>query len=191
MTLSLTTRPAGRWPFARTAAVALAAGLGLAATAQAQVAGSGLYLGGSAGGSHWKGNEVGGQPTDRSRTGAKLFGGYQFTPNVAIEAGYADLGKFTSSAGNLRANGYFVDAVGTVPISGPWSAIGRVGVFNGKLDRSGVGSDRGTSAKVGAGIEYAIDTNLAVRGEWERYRFDALNRKGNTDLYSIGVKYSF
>lgn len=169
------------------ASAALCGALGTAASAHAE----GLYIGASAGGSHFKGDNVGGVETDRSATGTKLFGGYQFTPNFSLEGGYVDLGKFSSSAGQLKANGLYLDAVGKVPISGPWSAIGRVGVLSGKLDNSLVGSDRGNSAKVGAGLEYAIDKNLALRGEWERYHFDALNTKPDTDLYSIGVKYSF
>lgn len=169
------------------AGAALASTFALAPVAHAE----GLYIGGSAGGSHFKGNNVGGVQTDRSSTGTKLFGGYQLTPNIALEAGYADLGKFKSSAGQLKSNGVYLDAVGTVPIAGPWSAIGRVGVYNGKVENSLIGSDRGTNAKVGAGVQYAIDRNLSVQGEWERYRLDALGTKANTDLYSIGVKYSF
>lgn len=168
------------------ASAALVAALGAVGTAHAQ----GLYIGGSAGGSHYKGNSVGNAETDRSSTGAKIFGGYQLTPNVGIEAGYTDLGKFNSSAGQLKADGAYLDAVGKLPVAGPWSAIGRVGVFNGKTDGLG-GGGRDTNVKVGAGVEYAIDTNLAVRGEWERYRLDTGRGKANTDLYTVGVKYAF
>lgn len=177
-----------RWlPLLAISSASLLGSLGLAGTAQAE----GLYIGGSAGGSHFKGGSVGGVATDRSDTGLKLFGGYQLTPNFALEGGYVDLGKFKSSAGQLKAQGVYLDAVGTVPISGPWAAIGRVGVLNAKVDNSLVGSDRGTNAKVGAGIQYTIDRNLSVQGEWERYRLDGGGTRANTDLYSIGVKYTF
>ena len=177
-----------RWlPLFALTGAGLLGSLALAGQAQAE----GLYIGGSAGGSHFKGNSVGGVQTDRSSTGTKLFGGYQLTPNLALEGGYVDLGKFRNSAGQLEAQGVYLDAVGTVPISGPWSAIGRVGVYNGKVDNSLVGSDRGTSGKVGAGIQYTIDRNLSVQGEWERYRLDGGGTRANTDLYSVGVKYSF
>jgi len=110
---------------------------------------------------------------------------------MSIEAGYADLGKFKSSAGELRANGFFLDAVGTVPLANNFSALGRVGVFNGKLDSSLAGNDRGTNMKVGAGIQYDFSKSTSVRGEWERYRFDALGVKANTDMYSVGLNYRF
>ena len=170
-----------------TAAAALLSLGALSTTAHAE----GLYIGGSAGGSHFKGDNVGGAQTDRSSTGTKLFGGYQLTPNFAVEGGYTDLGKFNSSAGQLKGSGVYLDAVGTLPLSGPWSATGRVGVFNGKATSSLTGSDRGTTAKVGAGLQYAIDKNLSLQGDWERYRLDAGATKANTDLYSVGVKYSF
>ena len=32
---------------------------------------------------------------------------------------------------------------------------------------------------------------LGVRGEWERYRFDALGSKSNADMYSVGLNYKF
>ena len=56
---------------------------------------------------------------------------------------------------------------------------------------SDIGSDRGTSLKVGAGVQYDIDQNFAIRGEAEHYRFDALGSKPSTNLYSIGVNYRF
>lgn len=151
----------------------------------------GLSVGGSVGSTRFKGDDIGGLSTDRSNTGGKLYGGYGITPNVGIEAGYANLGKFSSGAGNVKGDGFFVDGVGTLPLGNNFSALGRVGVFNGKLDSSLAGNDRGTSYKFGAGVQYDIDKNLGVRGEWERYRFDALGTKANTDLYSVGVNYRF
>ncbi len=151
----------------------------------------GLSIGGSIGESRWKGDDIGAVPTDKSDSAGKLYGGWGFTPNLGVELGYANLGKFSSSAGNVKGDGVFVDGVGTLPLGNNFSALGRVGVFNGKLDSSLAGNDRGTSYKFGAGVQYDIDKNLGVRGEWERYRFDALGTKANTDLYSVGVNYRF
>ena len=81
--------------------------------------------------------------------------------------------------------------LGTLPLGNGFSALGRVGLFNGKLDSSTAGSDRGTSYKVGAGVQYDFDKQIGVRGEWERYRFDALGSKSNADMYSVGLNYKF
>ena len=153
----------------------------------------GLVVGGSLGSSRYKGDDVGGLSTDRSSTGGKLYGGYEFTPNFSLEAGYADLGKFQSAAGEAKGTGVFVDVVGTVPLANNFSLLGRVGAFNGKLENTFAGStDKGTNLKVGAGVQYDFSKNLGLRGEWERYRFDATGGgKANADLYSVGLNYRF
>ncbi len=151
----------------------------------------GLSIGGSLASTKWKGDDIGGLSTDKSATGGKIYGGYSFTPNFGLEAGYATFGKFKSAAGSLKADGFYADAVGTLPLGNGFSALGRVGVFNGKLDSSLAGDDRGTSYKVGAGVQYDFDPKLGIRGEWERYRFDALGTKSNADMYSVGLNYKF
>ena len=52
-------------------------------------------------------------------------------------------------------------------------------------------TDKGTSFKVGAGAEYAINKSGAIRGEWERYRFKLTGGDSDVDLWSVGVKFSF
>lgn len=165
--------------------------VGAALLAGATAHAEGIVVGGSLGQSHYKGDDIGGASTDRSATGFKLYGGYEFTPNLSLEAGYADLGKFKSSAGDVKANALYADIVGTVPIAQGFSALGRLGLASGKLDSSLQGSDRGTGIKLGAGLQYELDKNLGIRGEWERYRIDALGSTSNTDVYSVGVNYRF
>lgn len=169
-----------------------------AASAFAQDSGltglTGFTVGGSVGGSHWKGGDVNGLATDKSDTGLKVYGGYNFTPNIGLEAGYVNLGRFNGPNGNLKADGLYLDAVGTVPLGYNISALGRVGVFEGRLRSDGTNfsdRDHGTNVKVGLGLQYDVTRNIAVRTEWERYRFDALNTTGNADLYSVGVNYKF
>lgn len=152
----------------------------------------GLSIGGSLGSSRYKGDAIGGLSTDRSDTGGKLYGGYAFTPNFGLELGYASLGKFSSAAGEAKARGTYLDAVGTFPLGHQFSLLGRVGAFGGRFENTSVGgTDSGTNVKFGAGVQYDFDKNLGVRGEWERYRFDSFGSKSNADLYSVGVNYRF
>lgn len=150
----------------------------------------GPYVGGSIGNSRYNGPEFGGGVTDRSGTGGKLYGGYGFTPNIALEAGWADLGKAQTAAGTVRGQGLFVDAVGKVPLTQSFSALGRVGAFHGKT-KFGGSSETSTQPKVGLGVQYDFNKQTAVRGEWERYRFKSIGGKGDSDLYSVGVNYQF
>ena len=155
----------------------------------------GLSIGGSLGSSRYKGDDIGGLGTDRSDTGGKIYGGYQFTPNFSLEGGWVGLGKYSASGSELKLNnGVFLDAVGTFPVAQDFSLLGRVGVYNGKADRTVNGvndSERGTDVKYGAGVQYDLSKNTAIRGEWERYRVKALDIKDNTDLFPVGVNYRF
>ncbi|AOF86476.1 ompA-like transmembrane domain protein [Hydrogenophaga sp. RAC07] len=150
---------------------------------------------------------------DRDRsTGFKLFGGYQFSPHFALEGGYFDLGKFGYTAntiptgtlnGEMRVRGLNLDLVGSLPLTGKLSALGRVGVNYARAnDRfSGTGavnvsnptaSKSQANAKYGVGLNYAFSDAMAMRLELERYRVnDAIGNKGDIDMLSVGLVYRF
>lgn len=148
---------------------------------------------------------------DRSN-GYKIFGGYQFNKNIALEGGYFNLGNFGYTAntvptgtlnGNIKLRGLNLDVVGTLPITDRFSAFGRVGAnyAQARDSFSGTGavhvlnpnpSRRDTNLKLGAGLQYAITESLVVRAEVERYRIDdAIGNKGDVDLVSVGLLYRF
>ncbi len=149
---------------------------------------------------------------DDSDTGYKLFGGYKFNRNFALEGGYFDLGRFGFTAttvpagtlnGNIKLRGVNLDAVGILPITERFSAFGRVGVnyAEAKDSFSGTGavnvtnpnpSKRDTNYKFGAGLQYDFTQSLGMRLEAERYRInDAVGNKGDVDLVSVGLVYRF
>ena len=185
----------------------------------------GWYLGGNVGGTRadfkndrinslltGQGFTVNSTTTDNSSTGYKLFGGYQLTPNFAVEGGYFDLGRFNYSSsttpagtfsGNTRVNGLNLDLVGTLPLSDRFSVLGRVGAAyaqnRGSFASTGfvpayIGDSRRneTNVKVGLGLQYAISEALSVRAEIERYRIsDPIRNRGNIDMASVGLVYRF
>ena len=150
---------------------------------------------------------------DRDRsTGFKIYGGYQLTPNFALESGYFDLGKFGFTAntsplgslsGDIRVRGLNLDLVGMLPLSEQFSLLGRVGAnyaqTRGAFSGTGaVGvtnpspSERGTNYKLGVGLQYALSDTWAVRGELERYRVkDSIGNRGHIDMASVGLVYRF
>ena len=151
--------------------------------------------------------------SDRDRsTGFKLYGGYQLHRNFALEGGYFDLGKFGYTAntiptgtldGNIKLKGFNLDAVGILPITDQFSALGRVGLNYAKASDSFTGtgavnvtnpnpSKSGTNYKLGVGLQYAFTEALGMRAEVERYRVnDAVGNKGHVDLFSVGLVYRF
>lgn len=148
----------------------------------------GLYVGGSLGATDWR-DSINGIGDSRSGTAYKFYGGLRLTPNFALEAGTMSLGSF-KGAGDGHARGEFVDAVGLLPLDRRWTLLGRLGVVNAKTVTSR-GSDWGTGLKLGAGVQYAVTSQVSVRGEWERYRLDAFDAKPVANQWTLGVNVGF
>jgi OOP family OmpA-OmpF porin len=149
--------------------------------------------------------------TNNRSTGGKLFSGYQFTPNFALEGGYFDLGRFNYSGvttggtynGDTRARGLNLDLVGTLPLSDRFSVLGRVGAAyaqtrdnfasSGFVPANTFNRSRNdTNVKFGVGLQYAITEALSLRAELERYRInDPIRNRSNVDMASIGLVYRF
>jgi OmpA-OmpF porin, OOP family len=180
------------------AAALVASSAALAVPAHAQFIdpqAAGPYVGVGAGASRMKGEDLPDAPTDRSDTGAKVFAGYRFNSFLSTEIGAMNTGRFDTSAGSLRGQGVYLDAIGRYPLTTSLSATGRLGAFYGKLKdgRSGTQiTDEGANVKGGLGLQYDLTKNHALSAEWERYRFDGTGTgKVNTDLYTVGYKYNF
>jgi OOP family OmpA-OmpF porin len=186
----------------------------------AQVA-PGWYVGGNVGkssGDFDDGRIIGvppatvtGTSSDDRDTSYKLYGGYQFHRNFAVEGGYFDLGRFNygyttaggAFSGDTRYRGLNLDLVGTLPVWDRLSVIGRVGAAytrqrtsisttGGLPDMGGSRTDNSWGPKVGVGLEYAFTPSLAVRAEWERYRIrEGVRGRGDVDVATIGLVYRF
>jgi OOP family OmpA-OmpF porin len=151
--------------------------------------------------------------TDKSGTVWGVYGGWQFHPNVALEAGWVDLGAARASYSLARQGTYTRDAeykvsgprltlVGSMPVGAAgFEVIAKAGVVYTSLEYRETGSDRGdpysftasdkrqTRFNAGLGGRYAFDPRFAVRVDWDRY-FDvgekfALNTTGNGRFKSI------
>ena len=210
-------------------AFTVAASVSMANAAEADV--TGFYIGGNVGSSRAKIDTAGINASvisvfrvasavttaDESDVGFKLFGGYRFHPNFAVEAGYFNLGKFSATtvttgpaatgvANVKNENGFNVDLVGIVPINDAFSLFGRVGVQTSKtsidlaITVPGVGAGAGstsetsTSYKAGLGAQYDFTKSIGARAEWERYRVPggaSGSSKADVDLFSLGLVVRF
>lgn len=203
-------------------ATSVAVVLGMSVAPLSYAAGNGWYIGASVGQSEFdlgSGAELDAllltdgitstTTTDDSDTGWKLFGGFAFSENFAVEAGYVDFGESefntTVTAPAIAAGVYntavettsfYVDLVGTVPVTDSFNVFGKVG-FNrwdveGTISVPGFGSgtileDDGNDVTYGVGASYSFTDSVAVRGEWERFDIDG----EDMDLLSLGIQYSF
>lgn len=147
---------------------------------------------------------------DNRDNGYKIFAGYRFNRNFALEGGYFNLGQFGFVAttvpagtfnGTIKLQGVNLDLVGILPFTERFSVFGRVGVNYARARDhfTGTGlvnvlnpnpSKSGANYKFGAGLEYFFTDALALRAEAERYRIDdAVGNKGDVDLVSVGLVY--
>lgn len=153
-----------------------------------------------------------GMQKDEKDTAYKLFGGYQVNRNLALEAGYFNLGKFSFSSttvpagtldGRIKLQGLNLDLVGTLPLTGRLSALGRFGVqvAQARDTFSSTGavavadpnpSKTAANYKLGAGLQYAFGPSWLVRAEAERYRInDAVGNRGDVNMLSVSLVLPF
>jgi len=165
---------------------------------------TGAYIGGALGQvTHVDGCDgvPSGISCDDSDTGWKIFGGYQFNPNFAVELAYSDLGETRLSdpfdSATIRPKAWEVVAVGTFPVQQRFSLYGKLGFYRAttKLDTTfGItDEDSNTDLTFALGARYDINRNLALRGEWQRYADVGGDDLGTSDidLFSIGLIWKF
>jgi OOP family OmpA-OmpF porin len=142
----------------------------------------------------------------------KVFGGYQFNRYFALEGGYFNLGRFNFTtttvpagtlSGEMKLHGFNLDAVGTLPMTERWSALGRIGAQYAKANDSfnGTGavvvadhspSKSKTNYKMGLGLQFAMTPSVLLRGEVERFRInDAMGNTDNVHMVSVGLVFPF
>lgn len=150
----------------------------------------GLYVGGNLGTPDYK-SSINGVDGGGSGLGGKLFGGYQLSPNFAVEAGFFDLGHIDDDSGKVNLRGAYIDGVGSYEFAPRWSLLGRVGLAEGRFTGS-TGADSSPAFKLGAGLQYDLTRTVALRAEYEHYHFsDAFDAKPSAATYTVGLKVGF
>jgi len=180
--------------------VVLAGALSSAAMAQ-------VYMGAAVGQSDIKIDCAGTTSCDKRDTGAKVYGGYMFTPNFGAEVAYADLGKVTATGSDPalgsfsasgRGDGFALYGVALAPYDN-FSVFAKLGIasIRAKVDVSssflGSSSDSKTLTDFawGLGAGYEFTKNVGARLEFERFRIKIVDEKKDVDLISIGLTYRF
>jgi len=187
----------------------------LAAIPATQAWGADWYVGAGVGSSHLKGGAASLDPNiategtvtslDDKSTGWKVFGGYQFNQNWAAEMIYAKFGKFSlhhtitggTAVDRAKPDALCLAGVGTLPLSGKWSVLGKAGVCHWNDHASDTESvteiveeSSGTDPMFGLGASYSMTKQVDIRGEWERYQ-NVVHNRGDVNLFSVSLSYRF
>jgi opacity protein-like surface antigen len=140
--------------------------------------------------------------------------GYRFNPNLALEASYDRIGSTDlqsaiaspaadSATGTWKAHGFGLHVLGIAPLDNQWSLYGRAGVeqWHTSLDTaSATGSTANvsttgsnTSLALGAGVAYAISSNVDATAELVHYNRVGTSATGVSAVNQVnfGLRYHF
>ena len=107
-------------------------------------------------------------------TGFSAFVGYDFTKHIGVESGYVDLGELEYVGGvQPQAKAPYLVAVGKLPITEKVALYAKAGINHWSLDDAhptltGTSDDSGTDATYGLGVQYRVNDQFALRGDYSR-----------------------
>jgi len=158
-------------------------GLGILLTAfagSASAATPGGYLGFSIGSS-----EV--DTISESDTSFKFTAGYNANQNLGIEIQLISFGEFFNGLGYVDVTGLSIDGIGYLPVSSQFSLFGKFGMISYRAELFGL-EDTGSELMYGLGGQFDINSNFAIRAEYENY-----NDISGSDIsmLSAGIIYTF
>lgn len=138
----------------------------------------------------------------------KLFGGYQFNRNVALEAAFVDLGDVSYSGnftgtppltgpvtgGRVQNSGLNLSAVGVLPLGQKFVLFAKAGMFLWYSEATDVtgglatfSEEDGSDLSLGLGASVALGQRVSLRAEWERFDMSGVD----VDLVTVGVAFRF
>lgn len=124
---------------------------------------------------------------DSHKTSVGGFLGYGFNPNVAVELGYRQLGKFELYGADVTAKQTHLSVVGSFPLNQQFDVYGRLGYNNLRAEASYNGHTYGDDTSgglYGIGVSATIAPNLSARFEVQKPSSDSSN-------ISVGIVYKF
>jgi OmpA-OmpF porin, OOP family len=143
---------------------------------------------------------------DETGSAFKIYGGQQFNKNLAVEIGYANLGKATGTglgaSDSYEASALTVAAAGLLPLGDSgFSFLGMAGLSVNMIKDHYISTTQNfslTKSKTdfyyGVGAKYAINKNFAVRVQYENFGKagdEEQDTRSKLDLTSLNVEYKF
>lgn len=156
------------------------------------------YAGGAIGRSDYDIGCRAGFSCDSRATGLKAFTGGKFNAYSGLEASYVYLGNAERAGGDTWGQGVNLSFVGTLPLSQSFGLNGKVGAIYGWTKTGGSGApgfatghDNGLGLSYGIGLTYAVNRQVDLRLDWDRYRMKFTTGRDDVDLATVGVAFKF
>lgn len=167
------------------------------------------YVGGALGITNQDVDCQGASKCDKNAFGGKIYAGYSIDPIFALEAGYANFGKFSASGNatgigqvdvDLRSSAVFILGAIRGNVAQDMKLVGRLGMANvtSKINVSALGSSGSDSmseisAYYGIGLEYSFSKNLSgsVEADFTKAADVAETGNGLIRMISVGAQYRF
>ena len=142
---------------------------------------------------------------DAAAGAIKLFGGYQFHRNLAVELGLFGMGEWSARGpgGVVEMSSVGVEAlgVGLMPLGDQFFLYGKAGIYRATTEARvntitlvGTFDESNAGFTAGFGARFDFARNFGVRLEWQRY-FDVgsndLFGETDVDVLSVGVQLRF
>lgn len=133
---------------------------------------------------------------DDSALSYKVFAGYSFNRNLALEGGYQHFTDFgqtnVGSISELAGYAVYIDLIGTIPMGEQWGLFGRLGLAGTTLEGDIAGTvgtkAHDTGPRLGAGAQFNFGKSFGVRAEWERtFKVGSNDTTGETDIDVVGA----
>lgn len=156
----------------------------------------GFYAGGGVGKASIEIDDAG---FDSDDTAFKVFGGYNFNPNFAVELAFIDGGKPDENFGfgsvEIAVDGLNLSAVGRLPVNEAFSVFGKLGFASydvevkGRVGNRVVASDDMSDEDVsyGVGAAFNFGASVELRGEYEAIDVS----DGSFSLLTVSGIYKF
>jgi hypothetical protein len=140
---------------------------------------------------------------DTIKASGKIFGGYEFTPNWAVEIGHTDFrsADVYYTLGNVNASGQadgrasYVAAKFSSPLTEKVVGYAKLGASHNVNELNAINSqlnqrESKNTAYGALGLQYNINQDVSVIAEYERYG-KSRDFGVQPDALTIGAKYSF
>jgi OOP family OmpA-OmpF porin len=131
---------------------------------------------------------------DDGSTGFKILGGYKFTPNIAVEAGYFNFGKATVDGDTLKATGLGIGGAFHYDTGSDFVVFGRLGVADMEAKASsGTESLSESSSQLygGIGLGYKLSANSTIDASYDFSKIEIVENEFDVHMFSVGLTFSF